>query len=68
MKYFIFSTGERVISLKNLQQANDCRDALAKSLYEKLFKWIVSQINRLLTPATNNTIYSNDKFVFVIYT
>ena len=40
--------GEKVISLKNRDQANDCRDALAKALYERLFGWIVSHINDLL--------------------
>ncbi|CAF3520186.1 unnamed protein product [Adineta steineri] len=59
-----FSTtkGERVISLKNSDQANDCRDALAKALYERLFSWIVKQINTLLQPnrrhnQTDDNIY-----------
>ncbi len=45
---FSITKGEKVISLKNRDQANDCRDALAKALYERLFGWIVRHINDLL--------------------
>jgi len=52
--------GERVVSLKNIAQANDCRDALAKSLYERLFGWIVRLINNLLQPINSDNDDDDD--------
>ena len=41
---------EPIQSYKTITQAEDTRDAIAKTLYHRLFGWIIQKVNAYLNP------------------
>jgi len=63
--------GELVTRNYKPHEADDCRDALSKALYDRAFTWIVSMVNQLLGPkdinAQDKTIGILDIFGFEVF-
>ncbi|XP_070187968.1 myosin-IIIb-like isoform X1 [Littorina saxatilis] len=53
--------GEVIIRANNVQEANNARHAMSKSLYGRLFSWIVNRISALLKPG--NAVKEDDRVV-----
>lgn len=53
---FLFVTGEIISINYSPEKAADCRDATAKAIYGRLFNYIVSFVNGVLSPEYTATV------------
>ena len=48
--------GEVVKRVLDKQKAATARDALAKAIYDRMFRWIVNRVNQLLAPTADEMV------------
>lgn len=62
----IAAHGDVVRKLHNVEDANRARDAFAKAMYDRLFTWIVKQVNSAIDPATTESYVANSTVIGVL--
>ncbi|KAL5004245.1 hypothetical protein ScPMuIL_017701 [Solemya velum] len=64
---YTMTRGEQIKKEFSVHQANDCRDALAKTIYGRLFSWIVNGINQMVHPAVEGDMTFQQIGIFDIF-
>merc|ERR1719427_972592 len=62
----IAAHGDVVRKLHNVDDARRARDAFAKALYDRLFSWIVAQVNSAIDPSTTDAYVPNSTVIGVL--
>merc|ERR1711899_495654 len=62
----IAAHGDIVRKLHNVEEAQRARDAFTKAMYDRLFSWIVSQVNAAIDPSTTEAYVPNSTVIGVL--
>jgi len=62
----IAAHGDVVRKLHNVEEAKHARDAFAKAMYDRLFTWIVAQVNSAIDPSTTDAYVPNSTVIGVL--
>jgi len=62
----IAAHGDIVRKLHSVEEAQRARDAFTKAMYDRLFSWIVSQVNAAIDPATTEAYVPNSTVIGVL--